>query len=87
MGKPADLTVVQWMIINTLHKGSKPQKVIAKKDDCLQSAESKQIYVNLTGREKCDGKRCTNNRENSSKRLFKNFTGAITHRCLISVHS
>ncbi len=31
MGKTADLTVVQRTIIDTLHKESEPQKLIAKK--------------------------------------------------------
>ncbi len=31
MGKPADLTVVQKTIIDTLHKEGKPQTFIAKK--------------------------------------------------------
>ncbi len=40
MGKTADLTVVQKMIIDTLHKEGKPQTFIAKEAGCSQSAVS-----------------------------------------------
>ncbi len=43
MGKTADLTVVQKMTIDTLHKESKTQKVIAKEAGCSQSSVSKHI--------------------------------------------
>ncbi len=44
MGKTADLTVVQKIIIDPLHKEGKPQTFIAKEAGCSQSAVSK--YVN-----------------------------------------
>ena len=43
MGKTADLTVVQKMTIDTLHKEGKTQKVIAKVAGCSQSSVSEQI--------------------------------------------
>ncbi len=43
MGKTADLTVVQKMTIDTLHKEDKTQKVIAKEAGCSQSSVSKHI--------------------------------------------
>ena len=78
MGKTADLTVVQKTIIDTLHKKSKTQKVIAKEAGCSQSAVSKHINGKLNGRKKMCRKRCTSNRNNRSlerivkRRLFKN---------------
>ncbi len=66
MGKTADLTVVQKTIIDILHKESKPQTFIAKEAGCSQSAVSKHVNRNLSGRKKCWRKRCTTNRENHS---------------------
>ena len=72
MGKTADLTVVQKTIIDTLQKEGKPQKVIAKKAGCSQSAVSKHINRKLCGR-----KTCTSSRDDRSlerivrKRPFK----------------
>lgn len=66
MGKTADLTVVQKTLIDTLHKEGKPQKVIAERAGCSQSAVSKHIHGKLTGREKCGRKRCTSNRDDRS---------------------
>ena len=43
MGKTADLTVVQKMTIDTLHKEGMTQKVIAKVAGCSQSSVSEQI--------------------------------------------
>ncbi len=63
-GKTADLTVVQKTIIDTLHKEGKP--LIAKEAVCSQSAVSKHVNRELSGRKKCGRKRCTTNRENSS---------------------
>ncbi len=60
-GKTADLTVVQKTIIDTLHKEGKPQTLIAKEDDCSQSAVSKHVNRKLSGR-----RRCTTNWENRS---------------------
>lgn len=70
MGKTAVLTVAQKMIIITLDKEGKPQKVIAERPVCSQSAESKHIHGNLTGREKCGRKRCTSNRDEHSIELI-----------------
>ncbi len=64
MGKTADLTVVQKTIIDTLHKEGKPQTFIAKEAGCSQSAVSKHVIRELSGRKKCRRKRCTTNREN-----------------------
>ncbi len=69
MGKTADLTVVQKTIIDTLHKEGKPQTFIAKEAGCSQSAVSKHVNMlawKLSGRKKCERKRCTTNRENRS---------------------
>ncbi len=61
MGKTADLTVVQKIIIDTLHKEDKPQTFIAKEAGCSQSAVSKHVNRKLSGRKKCGRKRCTTN--------------------------
>ncbi len=66
MGKTADLTVVQKIIIDTLHKEGNPQTLISKKAGCSQSAVSKHVNRKLSGRNKCGRKRCTTNRENHS---------------------
>ncbi len=52
MGKTADLTVVQKTIIDTLHKEGKPQTFIAKEAGCSQSAVSKHVNRELSGRKK-----------------------------------
>ncbi len=52
MGKTADLTVVQKTIFETLHKEGKPQTFISKEAGCSQSAVSKHVYRNLSGRKK-----------------------------------
>ncbi len=83
MGKTADLTVVQKAIIDTLHKEGKPQTFIAKEAGCSQSAVSKHVNRELSGRKKCGRKRCTTNWENRSlmrivkqidSRIWVNFT-------------
>ncbi len=66
MEKTADLTVVQKTIIDTLHKEGKPQTFITKEAGCSQSAVSKHVNRKLSGRKKCERKRCTTNRENPS---------------------
>ncbi len=66
MGKTDDLTVVQKIIIDTLHKEGKPQTCIAKEAGSSQSAVSKHVNRKLSGRQKCGIKRCTTNRENRS---------------------
>lgn len=78
MGKTSDLTIVQKTIIDTLQKEGKTQKVIAEKAGCSQSAVSKHIRGNVTGRKKCGRKRCTTNRDDRNlekivkRRRFKN---------------
>lgn len=37
MGKPADFTVAQMMIIDILHEQGEPQEVTAEKAGCSQS--------------------------------------------------
>ncbi len=66
MENTADLTVVQKTIIDTLHKEGKPQTFIAKEAGCSQSAVSKHVNRELSGRKKCRRKRCTTNRVNRS---------------------
>ncbi len=79
MGKTADLTVVQKTIIDTLHREGKLQTFIAKEAGCSQSAVSKHVNRRLSGRKKCERKRCTTNREYRSfmriikQNRFKNF--------------
>ncbi len=71
MGKTADLTVVQKTIIDTLHKEGKPQTFIAKETGCSQSAVSKHVNRELSGRKKCGRKRFTTNCENRSLMRIK----------------
>ncbi len=63
MGKTADLTVVQKTIIGTLDKEGKPQTLIAKEAGCSQSAVSKHVNRELSGRKKCGRRRRATNRE------------------------
>lgn len=58
-------------MINILQKDGKPQKVMAERPGCLQSAVWKNIHATLTGREKCSRKRCTSNRDNIEKIVEK----------------
>ncbi|KAL0153101.1 hypothetical protein M9458_051595 [Cirrhinus mrigala] len=72
MGKTADLTVVQKMTIDTLHKEGKTQKVIAKEAGCSQSSASKHINREAKGRKRCGRKKCTSNRDNRTpERIVK----------------
>ncbi len=71
MGKTADLTVVQKRIIDTLHKEGKPQTSIAIEAGCSQSAVSKHVNRNLSGRKKCGRKRCTTRENRSLMRIVK----------------
>ncbi len=59
MGKTADLTVVQKMTIDTLHKEGKTQKVIAKEAGCSQSSVSKHINREAKGRKSVQAIRIT----------------------------
>ncbi len=61
MGKTADLTVVQKIITDTLHKEGKPHTLIAKEAGCSESAVSKHVNRKLSGRKKCGRKICTTN--------------------------
>ncbi len=72
MGKTADLIVVQKTIIDTLHKESKPQKIIAKEAGCSQSAVSKHVNRKLSGRKNCGRKRYTTNRKNLMRIVKQN---------------
>ncbi len=65
-GKTADLTVVQKTIIDTLHKEGKTQTLIAKEAGCSQSAVSKHVNRELSGRKKVWKKKMHNHRENRS---------------------
>ncbi len=72
MGKTADLTIVQKMTIDTLHKEGKTQKVIAKEAGCSQSSVSKHINREAKGRKRCGRKKCTSNRDNRTlERIVK----------------
>ncbi len=72
MGKTADLTVVQKTTIDTLHKESKTQKVIAKEAGCSQSSVSKHINGEAKERKRCGRKKCTSNRDNRTlERIVK----------------
>ncbi len=66
MGKTADLTVVQKTISGTLHKEGKQQTFNAKEAGCSQSAVSKHVNRELSGRKKRGRKIFTTNRENRS---------------------
>ncbi len=83
MGTTADLTVVQKIIIDTLHKEGKPQTFIAKEAGCSQSAVSKHVNRKLSEMKKCGRKRCSTNRENRSlmrivkQNRFKNWVNFI----------
>ncbi len=51
MGKNADLVMVQNMIIDTLHKEGKSQRVITERGGCSQSAVSKHIKCKVDWKE------------------------------------
>uniref|UniRef100_A0A672N2A1 non-specific serine/threonine protein kinase n=1 Tax=Sinocyclocheilus grahami TaxID=75366 RepID=A0A672N2A1_SINGR len=51
---------------HTLFNSCRPQTFIAKEAGCSQSAVSKHVNTKLSGRKKCERKRCTTNRENHS---------------------
>ncbi len=53
-------------IIDTLHKEGKPQTFNAKEAGCSQSAVSKHVNRELSGRKTCGRKKCITNRENRS---------------------
>ncbi len=76
MGKTADLTFVQKIIIDSLHKELQATNIHCQRS--WQSAVSKHVNRKLSGRKKCGRKRYTTNRENRSlmrivkQNLFKN---------------
>ena len=87
MGKTADLTVVQKMTIDTLHKEGKTQKVIAKEAGYSQSSVSKQINRVAKGRKRCGRKQCTSNRDNRTlERIVKKMWGRFT-KCGLQLES
>ncbi len=51
MGNTADLATVQKMIIDTLHKEGKSQRVITESGGCSQSAVSKHIQCKVDWKE------------------------------------
>ncbi len=51
MGNTADLAMVQKMIIDTLHKEGKSQRVISGRGGCLRSAVSKHIKYKVDWKE------------------------------------
>ncbi len=51
MGKIADLAIVQMMIIDTLHKEGKSQRVITERCGSSQSAVSKHIKCKVDWKE------------------------------------
>ncbi len=62
MGNTSDLAIVQKMIIDTLHKEDKSQRVITERCGCLQSAVSKHIKCKVDWKEEKWGtKMCTSN--------------------------
>ncbi len=56
----------EWQSLTHFHKEGKPQTFIAKEAGCSQSAVSKHVNRELSGRKKCGRKRCTTSRENRS---------------------
>lgn len=71
MVKTAELTVVQKMVIDTLHKEGKTQMVIAKKAGCSQSCLNTLIEMRMEGKDVVEQK-CTSNRDNHSlERIMK----------------
>ncbi len=51
MGNNADLAMVQWTIIDSLHKEGKSQRVITERDGCSRSAVSKHINYKVDRKE------------------------------------
>ncbi len=51
MGNTADLAMVQKMIIDTLHKEGKSQRVITERGGCSRSAVSKHITCEVDRKE------------------------------------
>ncbi len=63
MRNTADLAMVQKMIIDTLHKEDKLQRVISERGGCSRSAVSKHIKCKVDWKEKNGRKMCTSNRD------------------------
>ncbi len=58
MGNTADLAMVQKMIIDTLHKEGKSQRVITEWGGCLQSAVSKYVKCKVDWKEDISVGKC-----------------------------
>ncbi len=63
MGNTADLAMVQKMIIDTLHKEGKSQRVITERSGCSRSAVSKHIKCKVYWKEEIGRKMCSSNRD------------------------
>ncbi len=64
MGNTADLAMVQKMIIDTLHKESKTQRVVTERGGgCSRSAVSKHIKSKVDWKEEIGWKMCSSNRD------------------------
>ncbi len=63
MGKTADLAMVQKMIIDTLHKEEKSQRVITERGAVQGVLYQSILNEKLTGRTKLGRKMCTSNRD------------------------
>ncbi len=63
MGNTADLVMVQKMIIDTLHKEGKSQRVITERGGCSRSAVSKHIKCKVDWKEEIGRKMFTSNRD------------------------
>ncbi len=63
MRNTADLARVQKMIIDTLHKEGKSQRVISERGGCSRSAVSKHIKCKVDWKEEIGRKICTSNRD------------------------
>ncbi len=66
MGNTADLAMVQKMIIDTLHKEGKSQRVITERGDCAMSAVLKHIKCKVDWK-KLGRKMCTSNRDDHKR--------------------
>ncbi len=85
MGNTADLAMVQKMIIDTLHKEGKSQRVITERGEggAVQGVLYQSILnAKLTGRKKLGRKMCTSNRdghklENTVKQSRFNHLGEL----------
>jgi len=86
MGNTADLAMVQKMVIDTLHKERKSQRVITERGGCSRSAVSKHIKCNakLAERKKLGRKMCSSN---SDDRMLENTVKQSRFKHLGELHS